>query len=638
MLVSVLCLLTPITVAFVGRAARKAHADPTVLKRRDFVKAIKQRLPEIQQAFLLLLADPKSKQIGRESCQLGLAACYGFSFVASGAEGDDANMVESNALNESLLRAFGQTSNHGGSALMETRAQQDERIGSATASMLEQFGTEAEVGGAAGMGEAALGAYREMASAAVVLGRPDILYSLMLLSVSLPIWRSTDYNISSLLGNAISASGNIEEIRHALRPHLEKLIPRLLRACNDPNKQTRDQMSALWISLTGGGAEARSLINNHLISIIDTLLDDATNKLWRARVGSCSALAEVIVGRSWHDLGGGGPIENCDDIAEGSNCAASRLLRLYRVTIRSLDDVRLTVREAGEMLSRSVRSLTTRFCDPAIDALKVGPYSDISTDAILEKTKSSAAAAATILPWLVQIGLNQTCAEASGFAVSCLLSIVEVAKPETLQPVLPQLIGSLLMSMSGLEPAALNYLQERVAARDSNSSSGGGNSYDRLERIRLQMAQSGPIAGALAKCIDMLKNVDLECQKAVIPELDSALRCGAGFATRAAAADAVSSLCAVSPGAFKFSGNSTSNPTVRLLRALYYASERERGAGAKDKMAHALGNLAALAPGTSVRSLAVRLCERYNVASGGTNDGKLKDYLQHFILEKTAIF
>jgi proteasome component ECM29 len=501
---------------------------------------------------------------------------------------------------------------------MESRTQHEERLGSAAASSLtETVGNEAEVGGAAGMSEAALGAFREMASASVVLGRPDILYSLMLLSVSLPLWQKSEYNAATLLGKSRDSSGDIGEIRIALKPHLKKLIPRLLRACNDPNKQTREQMSTLWIGLTGGGAEARSLINKHFLSTLDSLMEDSASKLWRARVGSCVALAELIVGRSWQDLGGGGELDSFDDISQDSHCAASRLLRLYRVTIRSLDDVRLTVREAGAVLSRSVRSLTTRLCDPTIEKSDSSPYVIMTEGTLLGKIQSSSSAAATVLPWLVQIGLNQTCAEAAGFSVSCLLSIVEVARPQTLQPVLPQLIGSLLMSMSGLEPAALNYLQERAAGRDSTA-----GSYDRLEQVRLQMAQSSPIAGALAKCIDMLKNVDLKCQKAVIPELDSALRCGAGFATRAASADAVSSLCSLSPDAFKFSGTSTSNPTVRLLRALYYSSERERGTGAKSKMSHALGTLAELAPGSSVRSLALKLCSRYTSAVGGTNDGK----------------
>jgi len=120
--------------------------------------------------------------------------------------------------------------------------------------------------------------------------------------------------------------------------------------------------------------------------------------------------------------------------------------------------------------------------------------------------------------------------------------------------------------------------------------------------------------------LDMMGSVQLECQKGVIPHLDSAIRTGAGFATRAAAADAVSSLCNTCPQAFKFPGQSSTNPTVRLLRALYFASERERGVGARDKMAHALGNLAALSPGSSVRALALRACERYNGATGNNDD------------------
>lgn len=59
---------------------------------------------------------------------------------------------------------------------------------------------------------------------------------------------------------------------------------------------------------------------------------------------------------------------------------------------------------------------------------------------------------------------------------------------------------------------------------------------------------------------------------------------------------------------------------MRLLRALYFASEREHGQGARDKMAHALGNLAAISPGQSVRSLALRACERYSGATGNNDD------------------
>ena len=97
-------------------------------------------------------------------------------------------------LNIRLLRAFGQTTNYSGSAMIETQAQ-------ATARRIREGSQpvgdtpdiqQSEVGGASGIGEAALGAYREMASASVALGRPDIMYSLLFLSLSHLYWQSPD--------------------------------------------------------------------------------------------------------------------------------------------------------------------------------------------------------------------------------------------------------------------------------------------------------------------------------------------------------------------------------------------------------------------------------------------------------------
>ena len=626
----------PAMLALVAHAAAMVNKN-SIYVSRHFVAEMLRSLVDFQTAFVKLLADPKNKQLGRESCCLGLAACHGLASATAFSNN------QASRLNERLLSAFGTTTNDGGSAMQETAAENRERLRQenrdgdagvgAAAAMMQDFGMEAdavaEAGGVAGMSEAALNSYREMGAAAMALGRPDILYSLMLLSTSHPIWSTpafrSRYNASALLGEAASDTGrNIQEIQSALRPHLGKLIPRLLRACNDPRKETREQMTALWVGLTGGGAESRSAITEHLLTTLDALINDATNKLWRARVGACGALADVIVGRSWTELGGGGAAMDDEDAiapdGSGSKAkAAVRLLRLLRVTTRSLDDVRLTVRESGEALGRSVRALTIRLCDPS---------SNMSTDDIFQSGEASRAvqydadaraAAATALRWLVKHGLNQPSAEATGFCLSTLLGVIDVAKHSTLQPVLPDLIYSLLMAMSGLEPAALNYLQTRAAGRD-NDGAPGASGYDRLERLRLQMAQSGPIAGALTKCLGLIRLVDADAQKRIIPHLDAALRQGAGFATRAAVADAVTSLCSSSPSAFKIAGHSSTNPTVRLLRALYFASEREKGAGARDKMAHALGSLAELAPGHSVRVLALRACERYSASVGGTNN------------------
>jgi proteasome component ECM29 len=96
-------------------------------------------------------------------------------------------------LNNKLLRAFGQTTSFAGSALVESRNEARQRRAALEGQMeIAPTGVDdnpqVEVGGASGITEAALGAYKEMASAAVSLDRPDVLYTLLVLSVSHPFW------------------------------------------------------------------------------------------------------------------------------------------------------------------------------------------------------------------------------------------------------------------------------------------------------------------------------------------------------------------------------------------------------------------------------------------------------------------
>lgn len=417
------------------------------------------------------------------------------------------------------------------------------------------------------------------------------------------------FNVSalSLLGEELATGkiGSAFEFRSALRPHLSKLLPRILRACHDPNKQTREQMAILWTGITGGGAEGRLAITQHLTSTIDSLLVDTSSKFWRPRVGSCGALSEVIVGRDWNSLGGGGAILNDDDLVTTRVVTAGiRLLRIWNAATRSLDDVHGAVRDIGETLARAARALTIRLCDPSIDPQQDGPT--LGRGVRENHERDATAAAATSLRWLIHHGLKQTCAEATGACISTLVDVVGVVRPKILEPTLPTLLSSLLLAMSALEPAALNYLQLRTSDQEG------------VERVRLQLAQSGPFAVATSKCLELVPLVQLSTQQRVAPELNAALRKSAGFATRAAIADAISTLCRTCPSAFQFPGLGNVNPSVQLLRAFFVASEQERGNAAKDKMVHAIGNLAAHCPGSSVRSLALRACRRY-VASTGNN-------------------
>ncbi|GMH80169.1 hypothetical protein TL16_g08431 [Triparma laevis f. inornata] len=601
--------------AVVARGGEVGEED----KSNQFVKLLEQLVEVFQGYFVKGLKDDKGKQLSRECCCRGLAACYGFSKTLGS--------TFSTEINESLLKAFGQTTNHGGSAMMETREQEAvRRIQNAETEAegrdaLNAFlengggGPTAVEGGQAGVSEAALGAYREMAAAAIAVGggnkgggSTNVLYYLICLSTTHVVWsleENKKYAASKLLKDdgvdGVDGGGvDLKALQVTLKPHLSKLAPKLLRACHDPNAQTREQMTLLWNSITGGKAEGRAVIKDNLSGTIDALCKDACSTLWRSRVGGCGALGEIIVGRGWEELGGGGSILD-EDFVE-TKTAAGRLLTLWRVTMRALDDVRGNVRDSGENLGKSLRSLTIRLCD-----CKTAGISN----------EEGEFATSTILNWLIKHGLNQPCTEATQICISTLLGVVEVARAETLQPILPPLIGQLVCAMSGLEPSVLNYLQLRMGGE------GGTESGERLESLRLQMAQNGPIGDALNKCVDVIKFSKLETKREVVRELGVALRNSVGAVSRCAVADTVNTLVNSSPEAFK--SVQIGNPNcVKLLRALYFASERERGTGARDKLVFALGNLSSLAPEGAVRVLIAKLCDNYERAcsSNGSLNGR----------------
>jgi len=561
-------------------------------------------LAEVQGCFLFLLVDSKSSQMSRESCCLGLAACHKL-VVAS----------ESDELKARLLKSFG-TTNHGGSAMQETREQAEQRRradGENTTNFETSNGVD--VGGAAGVSEASLGAYREMASAAVACGRPDILYSMLIMSVSHSIWFSTEKRRDSYGSSALGENFNNEEVKIALRPFLGQLLPRILRACNDPNKQTREQMETLWIGLTGGGEEGREAISDNLRPTMDALVEETSSKYWRARVGACGALSQICVGRSWKDIGGGGPIldENYDLVmsktASESTPGGIRLLRLWRAVIRSLDDVRITVRESGEALGRSVRSLTIYLCNPHVDS------DSGSTRNIAERERDAVSASATVLRWLLRNGLKQQCPEAAGICISALIGIIDIAKPAILEALLSDVIYALLMAMSNLEPAAFSYL----AVREEE----GSDAYQHLSRLRIQASQNSPLATALRNCVDLVpKSSSLRYQEAIVPAIESAIRKSSGMATRTAAAECVITLCTTCPNMFQ---SSTSTSSSSLLRCFFEAVYHERGGrAAQDKMNGAFGALSSLCPGTAIRSLASSATERYKEAHGNNDDGAIR--------------
>ena len=54
-------------------------------------------------------------------------------------------------------------------------------------------------------------------------------------------------------------------------------------------------MLSLWRGLTGGGADGRQSISQHLTTTVDALLGECSSKLWRARVGAWYVVLSVEI-------------------------------------------------------------------------------------------------------------------------------------------------------------------------------------------------------------------------------------------------------------------------------------------------------------------------------------------------------
>jgi len=386
---------------------------------------------------------------------------------------------------------------------------------------------------------------------------------------------------------------DIRQLRGILALHAHKVLPMFFVARYDPDTSTSAIMNKLWSTLTSPDNDFFS-ISAHFLPLVDQLMENTTSKLWKTRVGSCRALSDVIIGKNWVDFGGGNSIIDDDEIileqSLACKCASTRITRLIRVTIRSLDDIRVNVREAGESLSKSLKNLLINLCDSS-SAHGSGQNNESQSDEL---------ATATCIPYLIKKGLNHSCIEATIFSVSCLVGIVDVCRPKLIEPFIPALIESLLMALSGIEPGLLNHLQARAAG-------GSIESEREVEHLRLKLADNSSLSSVISKVLNMVPELDVELQRLVIFHLDKSLRSAVGLTTRSAVTDAIISIATKCPDAFIM------NPsTSRLLNAIYSAINQEKkDTLMRGKFSYAIGFIANLAPTKTVRSIAVKACDSY---------------------------
>ena len=398
-----------------------------------------KRLPQLQAAFSRLLSD--KSQFTQEAAAKGLALVYE---AADEEGGVRASLVSSLVATLDTGRRAPGTLGLSGTAAYTAG---DGGIGAGPASLALSAG--------------GVGAYKELCAVANEAGNPELIYKFLALSGHHAMWHTrggAGFGLEALLSTSALA---------AVAPYLDRLIPKIFRYLYDPSQRVRESMERLWSALV---RDPKAAVTRHCGSILDELIQVSSAADWREREAAVAALADVLLGRSGADV-------------------TTRLESLWRATLRSIDDIKESVKEAGVACLKVLGRLTVRLCDPAASGDGGG-----------------APAVSVVLPFLLHDGLTNPLPAAQSACLAVLSDIVGVAG-SLLRPHIPDLVHTALASMGNLENAQLSHLQMHADAGTGHY--GAGLSSERLELARISAARSGPLGDVIDKCTAQLRSMNI---------------------------------------------------------------------------------------------------------------------------------
>lgn len=455
---------------------------------------IQKLLPEIQEAFSHLLGE--QNELTQELASQGMSIVY---------ELGDASMKKN------LVNALVGTLTGSGKRKRAVKLVEDSEVFQ-----------EGAIGETLSGGK--LSTYKELCSLANEMGQPDLIYKFMDLA-------NYQAALNSKRGAAFGFSKIAKQAGDALQPHLGLLIPRLVRYQYDPDKNVQDAMAHIWKSLV---ADSKKTIDQHLDLIIDDLLSQCGSRLWRSREASCLALADIIQGRKFDQVG-------------------KHLKKLWTVAFRALDDIKETVRNSGEKLCRAVTSLTIRLCDVSLTEMS---YAAQTMD--------------IVLPFLLTEGIMSKVDNIRKASIAVVMKVAKGAGT-AIRPHLSDLICCMLESLSSLEDQGLNYVELHAA--------NVGIQTEKLENLRISMAKGSPMWETLDLCLAVVDTPSLD---ALVPRLAQLVRSGVGLNTRVGVASFISLLV-------QKVGVDIRPFTSMLLKLLFPVVKEEKSGTAKRAFANACG-------------------------------------------------
>ncbi|RCI02581.1 hypothetical protein CU098_001872 [Rhizopus stolonifer] len=320
--------------------------------------------------------------------------------------------------------------------------------------------------------------YRELCSLASELNQPDLIYKFMNLANHNAMW-------TSRRGAAFGFQNLMAVAEKEMEPYLPRLIPKLYRYQFDPNPRVNQTMKSIWRSLV---KDNQKTVDTYFDQIMEDILAGLGNRQWRIREASCAAVTDLVMGRSLAQI-------------------EPYLEKLWQMCFRALDDIKDSVRQAAIQTCRSLTKLTVHYCDPTMVAMADGyKVMDI------------------VMPFLLQKGVVSDAEDVQKFSLDAVLKVCKTGAT-LLKKYVPELIDTLLQSLSSLEPQSMNYLSFHVDKYNI--------SQEQLDNARLAGAKNSPMMEGIEHCIHQ---IDDNVMQELTPRILHIVRKGTGLPTKAGCA------------------------------------------------------------------------------------------------------
>ncbi|KAG2227610.1 hypothetical protein INT45_002295 [Circinella minor] len=320
--------------------------------------------------------------------------------------------------------------------------------------------------------------YKELCSLASELNQPDLIYKFMSLANHNAMW-------TSRRGAAFGFQNLMSLAEKELEPYLPRLVPKLYRYQFDPNGQVNQSMKTIWRSLV---KDNQKTVEKYFDLIMDDVLAGLGNRQWRVREASCAAVTDLVQGRQLAQI-------------------EPYLERLWKMCFRALDDIKESVRRAATQTCKQLTKLTVHYCDPNVVS---------SSDGIKVMN--------IVMPFLLERGIISDAEDVRKFSLDALLRICKTGA-SLLKSFVPEIIDTLLQSLSSMEPQAMNYLTFHADKYNITQ--------EQLDSARLSGAKNSPMMEGIEHCVNQ---IDEDVMKELTPRIINIIKKGTGLPTKAGCA------------------------------------------------------------------------------------------------------